>query len=644
MKKIYLTVLLALVPAAAGAEVYTLPGIVVTAEKQKEKHDDFLPGEVITGKDMKLMGASNVSEALGMAEGLELTSGVQSAMGGHQLMLRGMNSNQTLLLVDGHRLADEDTSSTRNMMVLNRFNLPGVDSIAVTRGAAGALYGSSAMGGVIDIRTKKPGSGENLAGFLMGSRENTLYFRMDPMKEGRFHLAVDGRITKDRPRSFYRDSWLNGAHDLGWDVPSYGIRRYVGLDGLYDFENAPQNTLRMKLSYFDEDQNTRFADAFYPSVTLAGNESRTGRTLWDTSLTYEGKTDRHQYDGQVYYSRLRKNYSDIWTILPAGKEADDRDRAVYETWGLQGKDILSLGSHRLTLGSEWQKNTYTGTRLTLSDDTDRKETGREQHSGAFYAADVWDITPRLSFLSSLRFEKGSSYGFTAIPAAGLSYAVNDHLKWKVNYGKGFRSPSLSEMYIHMKYSSRLQIDGNPDLRTETSHNLDTGLEWQAGKTGWKISWYDQKVKNLIDYEEIGKDSGKYIYVNRSRAEMKGIEGEVTHAISPRWTVRGTYTYLDSRDGSDDTRLPNRSRHTAMLSLSYDSKDPYGFSGMVWSTLKKDFYFDDRNYTWNELNLSLQKHWGKSLTAAFGLYNLLDREIDTLYIHGRSWFMGMEMKW
>lgn len=644
MKKIWITAMMALLPVTAGAEVYTLPGVVVTAEKHREKQEDFLSGDVITGKDMERMGASNVAEALGMTQGLELTSGLQSAMGGHQLMLRGMNSNQTLLLVDGHRLADEDTSATRNMMILNRLNLSGVDSIAVTRGADSALYGSSAMGGVIDIQTKKPGSGESLAGFLTGSRENSLYFRTDSGKEGRFHLAVDGRITKDRARSFYRDSWLNGVHDLGWDIPSYGIRRYAGLDGLYDFENSSKNTLRMKLNYFDEGQTTRFADAFTSYAVLEDNASRTSRRLWDTSLTYEGETERNQYNGQVYYSRLRKKYNDTWMVLPMRAAASDRDRALYETWGVEGKDILTLGSHQMTWGGEWRKDTYTGTRLTLSDDSDRKETGREQHSGAFYASDKWRINSRLSFLSSMRFDRESSYGFIGIPAAGLVYQVNDHMKWKINYGKGFRAPSLSERYIHMKYSSRMQIDGNPDLNAETSHNLDTGLEWQTGKTGWKLSWFDQKVKNLIDYEEIGRNSGRYIYVNRSRAEIKGIEGEITHTLSPHWNIKGTYTYLDGRDISENDRLSNRSRHTVSLGLSYEGENPYGYTGMLWSTFKKDFYFEDKNYTWNEINVSLQKQWGKEYTFTLGLYNLLDRRVNELYVDGRAWFTGLEIHW
>lgn len=169
MKKIWLTALVSFLPLTAGAEVYTLPGVVVTAEGQKES--TLSPRETITEKDMKRMGASNVVEALAMAEGLSLAPAGQSAMGGRQLMIRGMNSSQTLVLVDGHRLADEDTSSSRNMMILNRMSLSDIQEIQVTRGPEGALCGSSAMGGVIDIRTKKPGSGENLAGFMTGKRE-----------------------------------------------------------------------------------------------------------------------------------------------------------------------------------------------------------------------------------------------------------------------------------------------------------------------------------------------------------------------------------------------------------------------------------------------------------------------------------------
>lgn len=198
---------------------------------------------------------------------------------------------------------------------------------------------------------------------------------------------------------------------------------------------------------------------------------------------------------------------------------------------------------------------------------------------------TWHMNSRLTFLPSVRLERDSSFGFLGVPAAGLSYRFNDHMTWKTSYGKGFRAPSISERYIHLDHMG-VTVDGNPDLKAETSRSFDTGLEWKDGKTAWTISWFDQKVKNLIDYEEMAGSAMEYRYVNRKQAELKGLEGEISYALLPRWTVRGTYTYLDGRDRSEDTRLPNRSRHTAMVALSYDSKAPYGLSGMIWSAFKR----------------------------------------------------------
>lgn len=74
------------------------------------------------------------------------------------------------------------------------------------------------------------------------------------------------------------------------------------------------------------------------------------------------------------------------------------------------------------------------------------------------------------------------------------------------------------------------VDGNPDLKAETSRSFDTGLEWKDGKTAWTISWFDQKVKNLIDYEEMAGSSMEYRYVNRKQAELKGLEGEISYSF------------------------------------------------------------------------------------------------------------------
>lgn len=88
------------------------------------------------------------------------------------------------------------------------------------------------------------------------------------------------------------------------------------------------------------------------------------------------------------------------------RPASEWDRALYETWGMEAKDRLHLGNHDITVGGEWTKDTYTGTRL--SDIHDGREEGREQHSGAIYGSDLWQINSRLTFAPAIRFERGTA--------------------------------------------------------------------------------------------------------------------------------------------------------------------------------------------------------------------------------------------
>ena len=139
--------------ASQSLPTYDLGETVVTATKTKlEEKKVPMSTEVITQEEMKEKGAYNVRDALKLVNGLDVQ---EAAMVGNNVSLRGMGTNATLILVDGRRLAREDSGQTMNVYELNRMNIHSVDRIEIVRGSGSALYGSDAMGGVINILTKK---------------------------------------------------------------------------------------------------------------------------------------------------------------------------------------------------------------------------------------------------------------------------------------------------------------------------------------------------------------------------------------------------------------------------------------------------------------------------------------------------------
>lgn len=128
--------------------------VVITASKREETIKNSPAAvQVITQSDMKRLGADTVESALQLADNINLS---EAGMTGNQVMIRGMESRHSLVLVNGRRLAGEDASNTTNVYTLRRINLDQVDRIEIVRGSSSALYGSDAMGGIINIITKQP--------------------------------------------------------------------------------------------------------------------------------------------------------------------------------------------------------------------------------------------------------------------------------------------------------------------------------------------------------------------------------------------------------------------------------------------------------------------------------------------------------
>ena len=681
--------------------------VVITASKREETIKNSPAAvQVITQSDMKRLGADTVESALQLADNINLS---EAGMTGNQVMIRGMESRHSLVLVNGRRLAGEDASNTTNVYTLRRINLDQVDRIEIVRGSFSALYGSDAMGGIINIITKQPTDMSQSLGVSSGTKHEQAHYTFNSGAQDRWNASFNVNVTKERPINRHmadqtfneRTKQLTGYTE-GYRRIMYGHKQSYNSSVIYDLKNANQNKIKVDFSYFKEKLQTDNADkyttVFHKSgmvfaaapkmvpVNLNKTEYFDNKSV-QTGITYSGKTNRNNYEIGAYYSQLDKNYlmtddrtlpEGIINVMMPSKPpkpptslkfdyqslypASDYDASKYKTYVVEGKDTMYVGDHHnVTFGGEYRYVLYEGTRLGGLDGHGAKQIkGFHYDSWAAYGEDLWQVNKKLSLTPAIRYEHNSQFGHNVTPKVGVVYGIDTHTRVKFNFGKGYKAPSISELYLNMFHTTPvgvLNIVGNPNLKPETSTSLDVALEGERGKTFGKASYYHTRVRNLIDSHRIQSDvvgvSQRHQYYNVGKAKIQGFEVTLGHKITDKFTVKGTYNLVDAKDMSTHERLSNRPRSISTLQLIYDDHKSNGYSAVLWNSFTHKYGFEEaRNrgansyneYSFNTLNFSVNKKWNNGLSAYIGIDNLLNREVHDLYIDGRMYRMGMEMTW
>lgn len=661
--------------------------VVVTATKT-EAEVKAVPQavEIIDSEDIQRMGANDVLTALSLADNLNLS---RAGMTGNSVSLRGMSTNHTLILIDGKRYAAEDASNTTNVYALQRLNVSDIDRIEIVRGTSSALYGSDAMGGVINIITKTPTEAGGTVGVITSTRNQATYISLDTGKKGRWSTSFDARF--DKIRALTRDdstpltvatgkTEMNGKeYDYemstkteGNSKSMYGMRRTYHLNSTYDFENKNQNKLRFDFDYMNEDLSSDYADTYlkmqikpmpFPMFEKWSSKDKKEwfhNTSKGASVEYTGKTGRNEYQFRTYYNQLEKksnlinfpiDYPSIshGVFNPATQSvAYDMDYAKYKTWVTEAKDTMYIGdNHNLTFGGEYRKLDYEGTRLGGSEaGLNKTVKDKNVNSYAGYVEDMWQVNDKLLLIPSVRLEHNSQFGSEVTPKVGATYNINNDWRFKANYGRGYKAPTLSELYMEMHRSMGSQtvnVYGNPDLQPEESLSYDFGVEMDNGTNFGKVTYFNNKVTNLIDTESINGNEYDNRYINIGKAQINGIEAEIGHRFGDRWTFKINHNYLDATNKISGERLNNRAKNTTTFQLVYDDHKPTGISAVLWDQFASDYRYNDNNYTYNTVNFSINKKWSTDFSTYAGVDNIFDKVVDDLYIDGREWRVGAEWK-
>jgi vitamin B12 transporter len=493
---------------------------------------------VITAEDIARRQVYTAADALRTVPGLDV---IQSGGLGRQtsVFLRGANANQTLVLIDGVEM--NDPSSPNNLFDFADLMADNIERIEILRGAQSSVYGSDAIGGVINIITKK-GAGRpelsltgeggsydtfKVGGSVAGGSDPVDYSLSASRLETGGFSAADERWG-NRERDGYRNTTVSSRLglkaldnlDFGWTLRfSEGETR---LDA--DFPRPHDDP-----NYFSraEKLNTRgFAhlelfDGLWEQ-TLGLAYSRTDRTAFDKPDPANPYAFPSQYLGEKvkvdWQNNLRLHETNT---LSFGVE-DEEDRLSSDSDPVGAKSSNTQGyflQDQISLWNRWF--TTAGVRYDEHNRVGGKVT--------------WRVTQALAFDETGTRLKGS-------------------------YGTGFRAPSLVELYD--------RYTGNPDLRPEESTNWDIGLEQSLleGRVQLGATYFNNDFDDLIQYVQTGQFMGYMKNINQAMAE--GVETYVQVEPVADLTLRGNYTYTHTEDESTGSRLLRRPTHKASFDAHY----------------------------------------------------------------------------
>lgn len=605
----------------------TLAPVVVTGTRTEKTLDETpIRTEVVEGAEIERLHARTLKQALEDVPGLQLTE--VHGKSGYEVSLQGLTSDQVLVLIDGLPI----TASTGSTVDLSQYLLTEVDHIEIVKGATSAQYGSSAMGGVINVITRpiEPGfSGEAVLDVGTHGKQNPSSRSFDAASR-HARVRLDGGTEQWRYR-------LTGdaLQDEGFAVdPSAWARqgdavRRGQFGGRLEWLPTQSARFWVDASHYLEDDTQRF-NYFAPpnNVPQSKDESiARDRVSWGARWAGErglraevkGVSERYRSDSDTYsneflqqtrQARQRTDHVTAQVDLPAWHR---------QLWQF-GADL-----HRETLGQSADGSSE------LAGGDVRRTSHELFAQNDILFNDTWEL------LLGARWQRDSDFGSHFAPKVSLRARLLDGPDWngslRASFGRGYRVPNLKERYFQFDHSSiGYMVIGNPNLQPESSSSFQLGAQLALkDRFTLDVNLFDNRVSDLIQIDETHATSvagiTRYTYQNIARARTRGLETLATWRARPGLDLRAGYTYTQTSNLDTGGELTRRPRHGVRLGLDWQAGAATTLSlrARYQGTELVDTATGGRSPAWTTLDVALNHKLGRATTVFVGVNNLFDRQ-------------------
>ena len=609
-----------------------LEPVVVTATKTPQHLKDTpVITNLITRTEIEATGAENIGEVLEHTAGIVIHRDAH----GDGVQLQGLDSEYILILVDG----EPQVGRIAGKLDMARLAVENVERIEIVKGATSSLFGSDALGGVINIITRKATAPFSVQLSQSFEQNSTLDSR------GTLELQRDklnALLTLSRN---YRNPIDLDTSDLTTTIDGYAN---VTGSARTEYQLTPTTRLLFSGQYFTQNQEgisdtssvvfdrlgdiENFSGSFGIEHEFGNGTQRTPPTL----LT-----------GKLYATR----YDDESTVV-------DRETAAVSSQNLTIQDLVKgevqfdttlREKHQLTLGGDVVLENLQSQRITGGE--------REVFTNSLFVQNVSRPISALVFVIGGRLDNHSEFGIHFSPKLSAMYRMTNDLRLRFSYGQGFRAPDFKNLYLDFtNVTAGYQVLGNPGLRPESSHNWNLGLEYEIfdGLLG-KVHLYRNDLHNLIEAERIGQSAAggsKFEYQNISKAFTEGVDIEAVIGSVGGFTSTVGYAYLRGADKETGLPLLNRSTHSGTLKLAYLHTNSGFLMDLRGRYASSWGFFDDgdkvlepeelapSHWLWN---IRASKTLFKMFKASIGCNNIFDFKNPTFYTFtGRSFYGGLSL--
>lgn len=645
MYKMWLTVPLAvsfLVPKTvfSNDDSVLLDTLVVTGTRTERRLLDVpVRTEVITRQDIEKTHARDLAEALRHQPGVLLKD--IHGKSGTEIWLQGLDSDRVLVLIDGRPVS----ASTGSTVDLSQISIADVERVEIVKGAVSALYGSSAMGGVVNVILTK--ADDPLAAQL----------QLDIGSYG--DKSVQGKTGLDTRHlnSTASVSRANYAASISLDVRD--------TDG-FDLDNSTHN--------FEGDRGTKLNLMADVSWFLSDTASLSYSASWyqedidrDFSTFAPGHGDILKIDAE-YAARLTNTVSWEKDFLNgveingyllnesfdnttkqdvvATPEVDQKRQANIDTWKSELQINLPYGdSHNVTLGAvvfeaslkQIQERVEGSQTIRIDEITP----GANHQSIEMFAQDNVFIGEQWEIIPGVRFQDDSDFGSHVAPKINILYipSILSSLNPRIRFGlgSGYRVPNLKERYFLFDHSANgYVVFGNPELLPESSDSVQLGFETSISQSArGEISVFYNRFQDLITTSEDTGESEEqqlqvFRYNNIAAATTQGFDLNFTHSINSILSYEVAYTWLESRDQATGLSLTRRPEHQFIVGFDYELSSSGSLVSVKAAWQSKEFVDTDnqiRSPAYTSLDVKFNQAVDESISWFVGVNNVLDEHLN-----------------